>query len=49
MAHKTCTEKIEKTIKLSPVIQALQLVALFMGRATWQQKQPHTAFVIVLL
>jgi hypothetical protein len=30
-----------KANKRSPVIQALQLTALFMGVAIWQQKPPH--------
>jgi hypothetical protein len=34
-----------KAIKKGPVIQALQLAALFVGGAMWQQKQPHTSFV----
>jgi hypothetical protein len=38
-----------KAIKRSPIIQALQLSALFMGGATWQQKQTHISFVSVAL
>jgi hypothetical protein len=41
-----------KSIGWSPVIQALQLTALFVGGSIWQQKQPytpHTSFVSVWL
>jgi hypothetical protein len=36
---------MEKVIKMSPVIQALLLTALFVGGAIWRQKQPHTSIV----
>jgi hypothetical protein len=42
-------EKNSKTIKRSPVIQALQLTALFVGGAIQQQKQPHASSVGVAL
>jgi hypothetical protein len=38
-----------KAIGRSPVIQALQLTALFVGGAIWQQKQSHTSFMRVWL
>jgi hypothetical protein len=38
-----------KVIKLSPVIQAPQLTALFVGDDIWQQEQCHTSFVTVAL
>jgi hypothetical protein len=36
-------------IERSPVRQALQLTALFVGFAVRQQKQPYTSFVSVWL
>jgi hypothetical protein len=41
-------EKTAKVIKRGPVIQALQLTALFVGGAIWQQKQPHTILSVWL-
>jgi hypothetical protein len=38
-----------KAIKMSPVIQALKLTAQFVGGVIWQQKQPDTSLVSVLL
>jgi hypothetical protein len=37
--HKKSTGKMTKAIKMGPVIQALQLKALFVGGAIWQQKK----------
>jgi hypothetical protein len=39
MHHKNIQREIAKTLKSTPVIQALQLTALFAGGAIWQQKQ----------
>jgi hypothetical protein len=41
MDHKTSTEETAKTIKSSPVIQALHVKALFVGETIWQEKVSH--------
>jgi hypothetical protein len=38
-----------KAIGRSPVLQALQLTALFVGDAIWQQKQSHNLCECVAL
>jgi hypothetical protein len=48
MDDKKSTEILVNAIKRSPVIYALQLTVLFVGRAIWQQKH-HTSFVSALL
>jgi hypothetical protein len=49
MNWKKFAGKIAKAIKRGPVIQFLQLIAVFVGGAIWQQKRPHTSFVSVWL
>jgi hypothetical protein len=46
MVHRKCTEKKGKGIKMSPIIQAFQLTAIFVGDAIWQP-EPGSSVSIV--
>jgi hypothetical protein len=45
MDHKKSTGKMVTAIKGSPAVHDRHVTVLFVGGATWQQKQAHTSFV----
>jgi hypothetical protein len=49
MGQKISAGKNGKTVERSPAIQALQLTALSVVGATWQQEWPHTSLCVALV